>query len=380
MEMNQKPIFSVVTPTHGRIGLIKDIFISLKKAIEVFQRPVEVILIDSSSQETADEIRKMCKAYSFIYIKSDYNNARTQRNLGIEKAKGDFIFFVDSDCEIEPNSFIEHFSSYTDSKIGGVLGLTRFKGPESLALKIAEKAGFIDGFRFAETLKGITDSAPWGTFTSISFRREVFNKVGLLDTKLPCCVGGEDVDFGIKVNKAGYKIAMNPKAITYHTTETWQGLKSVIQRAIDWGRSDFGVFYKNHSDMLVFSFLKPITIFALMMIVGLIDMIACFSFIGLLLGVIWLMLFFVLQALPKCFKANNKLKDFTLQMLGQFILFLFDFGTGLESLKNRTVAFFYHDIVYSPNQIKDSLWNQKLTELWNITISLSLVLIFSLFI
>ena len=46
------------------------------------------------------------------------------------------------------------------------------------------------------------------------FRKKIAYKAGLWDLLVPSM--GEDADFEARVRKAGYKIIINPKAITYH--------------------------------------------------------------------------------------------------------------------------------------------------------------------
>ena len=46
------------------------------------------------------------------------------------------------------------------------------------------------------------------------FRKEAVKKVGMWDLLVPSM--GEDADFEARVRKAGYKVIINPKAITYH--------------------------------------------------------------------------------------------------------------------------------------------------------------------
>ena len=56
------------------------------------------------------------------------------------------------------------------------------------------------------------------TGTNMSFKREVFEKVGLFDTRLgPGAEGfSEDTEYSIRIRSAGFKIGYTPHAVVYH--------------------------------------------------------------------------------------------------------------------------------------------------------------------
>jgi GT2 family glycosyltransferase len=56
------------------------------------------------------------------------------------------------------------------------------------------------------------------TGTNMSFKREVFEKVGVFDTRLgPGAAGfSEDTEYSIRIRKAGFKIGYTPHAVVYH--------------------------------------------------------------------------------------------------------------------------------------------------------------------
>ena len=56
------------------------------------------------------------------------------------------------------------------------------------------------------------------TGTNISFKREVFEKVGLFDTRLGPGASGfsEDTEYSRRIRQVGFKIGYAPNAIVYH--------------------------------------------------------------------------------------------------------------------------------------------------------------------
>lgn len=78
----------------------------------------EVIVIDNNSTDNTAEIAKKMGASVFKYISSDFSD---MRNFGMEKAKGDWLFYVDADERVSRelvSSMQYHVASMVDNKIG----------------------------------------------------------------------------------------------------------------------------------------------------------------------------------------------------------------------------------------------------------------------
>jgi glycosyltransferase involved in cell wall biosynthesis len=176
--MNESsPLFSIVIPTRERCDLVQKLLISLQRAIVQSKIAVEIIVVDDSPQPERDKIEAFCRQYGALYL-SGSPNVSEKRNHGIEKSRGKYILFTDSDCEVSQNIFDEHLKLYdtvTDTTdTAGVLGITKFKGEDTITWKIVSRTMFLDSFSFAETLSKYIDSAPWGPCTNLSFRKEVY--------------------------------------------------------------------------------------------------------------------------------------------------------------------------------------------------------------
>lgn len=366
-------IFSVVVPTHGRVNLLKILLNSLQRAILNCDVPIEVIIVDDSPSEQRNQINQLCQSFGVRYFTGP-SNVREKRNLGIKEAKGEFILFVDSDCEVSQDIFKEHLQMYDNLDTGGVLGVTEFVGKETATWKIVRRTKFLDSFSFAKTLCNYVDSAPWGTCTNLSLKREILEKVGKFDTNFPFRLGGDDTDLGIRINKAGYKIKMNPDAIVFHTRETWNNFLAVTKRVFRWGRMDFYVFYKKHKDKVSTTFPKPMTVFSFLLIFGFANAITNNILFGLSLPFIWLSLFSFLNALFKIISSRDFLKNIFFETLAQFLHFLFDFGTILESIKNKSLLAFFKGPLDDPRQVI-ILWDEKVREVWSIVFSIVFILL-----
>lgn len=366
MIKEEKPIISVVVPTHDRVDLLKDLLDSLQKAGFNSRTHIEVIIIDDSPQDQQEKIKSLCQTFQAQFL-SGPPSVREKRNIGIRASNGKFIFFVDSDCIVSENIFNEHLKLYDKTDTAGVLGITEFIGNDTIMWRIVERTKFLDAFLFAKKLCIYVDSAPWGTCTNLSIRKEVLETVGGFDTKFPFKLGGDDADLGIRINKAGYKIKMNPNAVVYHTKETWNNFLAVARRAFRWGRMDYHLFYEKHKDKISWTFPKPVTLFSFLLLLGFIKAIMNYM-LFLSLPFIWLALFLVLNSILIVRSSRVSLKNIVFEMPAQFLHFLFDFGTILESLKSKKLSAFFKSPLDDPRQVI-ILWDEKVREEWSIILS-----------
>lgn len=88
---------SVIIPSYNREKTIKR---AVESVLNQTYKDIEVIVVDDCSSDKTIEILTSIKDKRFSYYKLDKNSgACVARNLGIEKAKGEFIAFQDSDDE-----------------------------------------------------------------------------------------------------------------------------------------------------------------------------------------------------------------------------------------------------------------------------------------
>lgn len=360
---------SVVVPTKGRLDLVERLLVSLQRATTVSKVMVETIIVDDSPPSERDKIKSLCRQYNARYIQGS-SSVREKRNRGIEESVGNIILFVDSDCEVSANVFEEHLKMYNVPNTGGVLGITDFIGKENVTWNVVKRTKFLDAFSFARTLGQVLDSAPWGTCTNLSFRKKALEDIGKFDTAFPFKLGGDDVELGVRMNKTGYNIRMNPDAVVFHTKETWSNLWTVAKRAFRWGRMDYYVFHKKHKDKLHFTFPKPATIFLILCLAALVKIIVTHSFLYLLQPVSWLFLFLLVNSLLKVATSKyDALKDIVFEIPAEMLQLLFSFGTIIESLRNRSPSTFYREVMDDPRQAI-FIWNEKVHEMWAILIAL----------
>lgn len=97
-------MISIIVPVYNSEKYLKKCINSI---LNQTYKDFEVIIINDCSEDNSDNIIKSYKDKRIIYIKNETNKGiGYNRNLGINKSKGDYICFIDSDDYIR-NDFLE---------------------------------------------------------------------------------------------------------------------------------------------------------------------------------------------------------------------------------------------------------------------------------
>lgn len=103
---------SVIIPTYNVESFIEETLLSLKN--QTFQGSFEVIVIDDcSTDNTLNIVKEFKQNYPELHLKIfvQKKNMRqgTARNRGVRESQGKYIFFLDGDDFIDPNTFEKMF-------------------------------------------------------------------------------------------------------------------------------------------------------------------------------------------------------------------------------------------------------------------------------
>ncbi|KXK29234.1 MAG: family 2 glycosyl transferase [Bacteroidetes bacterium OLB12] len=96
----RSPFFSVIIPTYNRAGFIfKTIQSVLSQQFEDF----EIIIVDDGSTDNTQEIVQAIHDARVSYFRKENAERAAARNFGVDKSKGAYINFLDSDDLLLPN-------------------------------------------------------------------------------------------------------------------------------------------------------------------------------------------------------------------------------------------------------------------------------------
>lgn len=193
------PIVSVVIPTYNRAYLLGR---AIRSVLDQTYQDFELIVVDDGSSDNTGEVVATFADPRIHYLRHEKNRgAAAARNAGIEASRGDYVAFLDSDCEWLPEKLqkqIEVFGEvssrvgvvYTDLWSIGTDGKRKYWHSS----RIMPEDGIVYEHLIGDRLTGIS-------MPSVVIRRECFTKVGMLDEEFPRLI---DRDLYIRLSKHFY--------------------------------------------------------------------------------------------------------------------------------------------------------------------------------
>lgn len=217
-------LVSFITVNYNGLGDTIELITSLKKTIKSIT--YEIIVIDNASRK--DEISPLKELFydiDNIYFIKSYTNLGFAggNNLGIDVAKGKYLFFINNDTYIlEDNISFLINRLESSEKIGGVSPKILFHDP----FNTIQFAGFtpftkytirnnIIGYGETDNIKFNSSSiTPYVHGAAMMFKKEVIEKVG----KMPeiFFLYYEEMDWCEIIKRAGYELWYEPKFVVYH--------------------------------------------------------------------------------------------------------------------------------------------------------------------
>ncbi len=182
--------------------------------------------MDSSKDSTPHIVRKQFPEVELIYLKERTRQA-IARNLGFEKASGDIIVFIDSDCSVE-SDWLSRIVTYFDDGIWSAVGGSVVNGNTHESM--TAWAGYLAEFRefVPGGAKGEVEHLPT---CNIAYRKEIFIKLGGFN---PAYKQMEDLEFNKRLVQMGERILFDPQIKVYHRHRT--RLKSFCTHQIEIGK------------------------------------------------------------------------------------------------------------------------------------------------
>ncbi len=235
----------------------------------------EVIIVDNDEEQTIE--RELKKKFSkVVYIKSKSNvGFGAGNNLGVKQAKGEYIFFLNPDTEIEKGS-LTHLVNFmqADEQIGIVAPLLLDKHNHPYPLQGTSELSplsAIFGLSFLNTLfpknpiskkywldgwnKKETKAVDVVPGTAFVIRKKAFLAAGGFDEKF--FLFFEESDLCKRVKQLGYSVYIHPKAQVMHS---WgESTKQRDDTDLFFAQSRFYYMKKHYgffSAVLVTTFLK----------------------------------------------------------------------------------------------------------------------------
>jgi glycosyltransferase involved in cell wall biosynthesis len=105
------PYFSVVIPTYNRADIISATILSVIKQSHI---DWELIIIDDGGSDNTKDVVNSFKDSRIKYFWKSNGERGAARNFGTQKAKGDYVFFLDSDDILYPTHLQHAFKKINE--------------------------------------------------------------------------------------------------------------------------------------------------------------------------------------------------------------------------------------------------------------------------
>ncbi len=200
------PSVSVIIPTHNRAPLLRE---AMASVLHQTYAPREILIVDDGSTDQTREIVRALGDAAQYFFQTNRGPAAA-RNMGIQKARGDVVAFLDDDDLWVPEALEWRIARLMDTRAP----------PAQIVLGLTQRVNMTD-------LEPVF--SPWAArvFGSAVMRREVFTQIGLLDEELQY---GEDGDWFLRAREQEISLVFVPQVVMLYRIHA-QSLMSDTRRA-----------------------------------------------------------------------------------------------------------------------------------------------------
>lgn len=217
----------IIIPTFQRPQLLNSCLDSIFSQLILH---VKVLVVDQSFDDSS---RLICKQFPQVnYIHVNYQNKSRAINEGLSKYNDDIISIIDDDTILDKNWVKAVFRVFSNSEIDVVQGSIMLSD-NSFDDAVNNNQDIV----MKRKIIGRTIIPPlFKIGCNFAFRRRVFYTVGAFnDTLGPGTKNkaGEDLEWGYRVLKKGYKLLLNPEMCITHTS--WREETDLITQTAEYG-------------------------------------------------------------------------------------------------------------------------------------------------
>ena len=217
-------MISAVISTYNRERFLPGLFDSIKKQ-SLDNSEFEIIIVDNNSPGNTKELTEDLKnssPFNVSYFLELQQGLSYARNRGIKEAKGNVIVFVDDDAILEETYFEKldyYFKTEKETMAIGSKIFLKYESPKPPLWENKYLNSLHAYFNLGNKKKYFSKSKyPIGT--NMSFRKEVFEKIGDFNVSLGRVKsglgGGEEKDIFMRMYANKMKVLYVPDAIVHH--------------------------------------------------------------------------------------------------------------------------------------------------------------------
>jgi glycosyltransferase involved in cell wall biosynthesis len=228
------PHFSVVVPTYNRLGRLRQVITALEQQAYPPDAYEVVVISDGSTDGTDAYLEALRSTIRLRWFPQANRGPAAARNVGIHKADGEFIVFIDDDVVPEPQLLREHARSHHEAgrEVVVVGPLLTPEGFEMSPWVRWEQEMLMKQYR--ALLRGDWPASARQFYTgNASLRRSHILAAGGFDEGLR---RAEDVELAYRLANKGLDFIFNMQAVGMHFAE--RSFRAWFDAAYTYGRND----------------------------------------------------------------------------------------------------------------------------------------------
>lgn len=204
----------MIIPVYNRPTEVRELLESL---LNQTRKDFEVIIVEDGSTVTSEEVvREFEKKLSLRYYYKSNSGPGPARNFGFAHAQGEYFVVFDSDCLL-PRGYFEYVDQALKTDAWDAWG-----GPdrahEKFTIPQRAMAYTMSSFFTTGGIRGGKRRVGW--FQPRSFNMGISKKVFEQTEGFRFDRYAEDIEFSIRVKKAGFRIGLIPDAFVFHKRRT----------------------------------------------------------------------------------------------------------------------------------------------------------------
>ena len=216
MQSRERPNVSVIIPTRNRVESLGRLLRSLQETRDLDKISLEVLVVDNgSADDTPALLAEASRAWPPLRaFREERAGNNFALNRGIREAKGEILCLMDDDIVLDQDWLVGLTRDYQTTRHDALQprvlpGKDPTGRPAEAGRLYQYNIPVIDYGDSVKDLRGLTG-------VIMSFRREVVEKAGLFDERLPASGYHGDTDLSRRIREAGFSIGYTPHVVAYH--------------------------------------------------------------------------------------------------------------------------------------------------------------------
>ncbi|MBV8362789.1 MAG: glycosyltransferase family 2 protein [Deltaproteobacteria bacterium] len=257
------PKLSIIVPTRDRLDLLRPCLNSVLESLTIYPGASEILIVDNESVEstTLEYLASLSAipGMRLLQFRGPFNWSAIN-NLAAGEASGEVLIFLNNDTIVLTKDWCVELVAiamrpdvgavgarllYSDGTIqhaGVVLGIEGVAGHECVG-ETPEGGGYFGRSHLLRSAAAVTGAC-------LATRRTLFEELGGFD-ELDFKVAFNDVDYCMKIRRAGYRVVYDPFAVLYHLESKSRGRELTEEQQLRHRREALSFRTKWGSDEIV---------------------------------------------------------------------------------------------------------------------------------